>query len=145
MLSWTFVAAMALLAVLPPRLPARVRALALAGLSLGAIALIWHVPVVALVAASLAVYAIASRLPALAPATRRWVLGGSIAAIVSAFVVLKLASGGTVGLVTTTSVVGFSYFSLKFIQHLVDAGSGRTRNVDLPAFLCTSFTTVALT
>ena len=139
MLSWTFVAAMALLAVLPPRLPARLRTLLLTGVSLGAIVLIWHVPVIALLAASLGVHAVAARLPLLPLATRRWVLRGAIAAVVSAFVVLKLELGTTVGFVTTTSVVGFSYFSLKFIQHLVDAGSGRTRDVDLPAFLCVTF------
>jgi alginate O-acetyltransferase complex protein AlgI len=70
---------------------------------------------------------------------RRWILGGAIAAVVLALVVAKVRAAGPASLVTTTSVVGLSYFALKFIQHLVDSGSGRTRHVALPDFLCGIF------
>jgi alginate O-acetyltransferase complex protein AlgI len=139
MLSWTFVAAALLLALLPPRLPGRVRAAVLAALSFAAVGLIWHVPVVAVLIAALIVYGIGRALPRLPPGPRQGALGTAITAIVAALVLSKPETGTAASLAATTSVIGLSYFSLKFIQHLADASSGRAGAVDLPAFLCAIF------
>jgi alginate O-acetyltransferase complex protein AlgI len=137
-LSWTFVAVALVIALLPPALPPLWRKWAFAVLSLAGAVLVWHVPLVAVLGGTVVVYALGRVLPRIPFNSRTWVLAGAIAAIVAMLALLR-QGGSVTSLVTTTSVVGVSYFALKFIQHLVDSAAGRTRDVDLPAFVATIF------
>jgi alginate O-acetyltransferase complex protein AlgI len=137
-LSWTFVAVALVVALLPPALPTLWRKWTFAVLSLGGAVLVWRVPLVAVLAGAAAVYALGRLLPRVPADRRTWLLAPAIAAIVGMLAVLR-QGGAVTSLVTTTSVIGVSYFALKFIQHLVDSAAGRTREVDLPAFLATIF------
>lgn len=130
MLSWTFVAAAAILCLLPPGIPARLRTWLLAAGSLGAVVLIWHAPLLPLLGLTLGTYGLGRLLPQLAPERRRWLQGLAIAAVVCVLLATRVQG---------VPVIGLSYLALKLIQHLVDAGDGRAAAVDLPSLVCTSF------
>jgi alginate O-acetyltransferase complex protein AlgI len=139
MLSWTFAAAAVVVIVVSGVLPARFRALAFAVLSIAGVALVWHVPMLAVLAVALGVFGWGRLLPRLPEPARGWALTVGVVAVVAGLAAYKRGPQEGTELTTMTSVVGVSYFALKFIQHLVDARSGRTDAVDLPAFLCTIF------
>jgi len=138
-LSWSFVAAALLLALVPPRLPPRTRGLVFSALSLAAARALWRLPVLPILATSVAVYAAGRALPRLPGHTRAWALGATIVLLVTVFVRFKLEAAPAPTLASTNAVVGLSYFTLKFIQHLVDAAAGRARGVGPHAFVCTIF------
>jgi alginate O-acetyltransferase complex protein AlgI len=135
MLSWTFAAALVVLALCGRLLPPRGRRLALPVASIGAVALVWAVPVVPLLAVTLAVYALGRVLPRLDARVRSGVLTLVIATIVAVLALAKLGTGATATLAAPTRIVGLSYFALKFVQHLVDAAAGRAAAVDPLAFV----------
>jgi alginate O-acetyltransferase complex protein AlgI len=126
-----------LLTLVPPALPARFRTAVLAALSIIGVKVIWDIPLLPVLGSAVAVYALGRALPRI-PRWRSWALAAAILGIVTMLAVFK--RGGSSGtMLATTSVVGLSYFSLKFIQHLTDAAGGRGRAVGLPEFLCTIF------
>lgn len=139
MLNLSFAGAVLALVVLPQWFVGRARAGAFALLSVVAVADLWKVPVWWILAATLAVWAVGRALPRLAPRPRAWVLGTSIAAVVAALVAAKAGAAPATTLATQASVLGLSYFALKFIQHLMDAAAGRTNAVGAPAFVGTIF------
>jgi alginate O-acetyltransferase complex protein AlgI len=107
-------------------------------MSIAGVVVIWQVPALAIVGGVGAVFVLGRILPRVQAAARGAVVASAVAAIVVMLIVLRPGGTGTT-LVATTSVVGVSYFSLKLIQHLVDAAAGRTKDVDLASFLCTIF------
>jgi alginate O-acetyltransferase complex protein AlgI len=139
MLSWSFAVAALVLVFVPQWLPARARAVVLAVFSLAAVWRLWHVPVWWVLAATLAVWGVGRLLPRLAPRTRSLALGGAILAIVAALAVLRVGAPAATTLTVSASVLGVSYFTLKFIQHLVDAAAGRVEGVGLLPFVGTIF------
>lgn len=138
MLSWTFVVAAVALCLIPPGVPAALRTALLAGVSIGAVTIVWHVPIVTLLAGAGLVYAIGLALPRLPAGARGGALGAASLAVVAALVLAKPAANGGAE-TTAASVVGLSYLALKLLQHLVDAADGRAGDVGLPAFLCDLF------
>ncbi|HYV56622.1 MAG TPA: MBOAT family O-acyltransferase [Candidatus Nitrosopolaris sp.] len=139
MLSWSFAAAALLLVLVSAALPARHRPLGMAALSFAAVGVVWHVPVVPVLGASLAVYGIGRVLPRLPAAACRWTLAATVATVVAALGLVKAHAAPPRNLAGVAPVLGLSYFALKFIQHLVDAGAGRAQQVDLSGFLCSIF------
>ncbi|HZR82446.1 MAG TPA: MBOAT family O-acyltransferase [Candidatus Binatia bacterium] len=139
MISWTFACAAVLLALAAAFLPERVRTPAILLLSLAGVAAVWDVPIAALVAIALAVWGAGVALPRLPERVRSAALLASVAAIVAALVWLRSGHPARASLVPTSALVGVSYFSLKFIQHLVDAAAGRTPAIGPVPFLATIF------
>jgi len=135
LLSWTFAAALGTLILLAAALPLRVRRLALPAASIGAVAVVWDVPIVRLLAVTLVVYALGRALPRLGGRVRGAVLAAAIVAIVAGLVHAKAGAAATGTLAAPTRIVGLSYLALKLIQHLVDAAAGRAAAVDLVAFV----------
>ena len=139
MISWIFAVAAVLLAVLPSLLPRPARAVAIALLSAGAVWLIWAPPLIPILAASAAVYGLGLWLPRLREPARGAVLAAGVVAVVGTLAWLRAAQPDRATLVATTAVVGLSYFSLKFIQHLVDSAAGRAREVGPVDFVANVF------
>jgi D-alanyl-lipoteichoic acid acyltransferase DltB (MBOAT superfamily) len=133
-LSWTFTAAALLLTIATAALPRVTRPIAVVALSLGSIALLWNAPVLPIAAAVVAVYLLGRILPRLPEGSRGALLAGSIATVVSGMLWFRPAHPPQATLGAASSVIGLSYFSLKFIQHLVDAAAGRARDVGLVEF-----------
>jgi alginate O-acetyltransferase complex protein AlgI len=134
-ISWTFALSALILAIVPQWLPPRGRALAVAALSAAALVVVWSPPIAPILAASLAVYGLGRVLPRLSGRAQTALLWGAIAAILSTLVAFRAAALGRTTLVAGTAVLGLSYFSLKFIQHLVDATGPRPPASDLPGFM----------
>lgn len=139
MLSWTFAVAVVALALTSAWLPVRARVVVLALGSVGAVALVWHVPVMPILASACAVWGVGRLLPRLPERGRGPSLAAAIAAVVGALVWFRAGAGGGTALAPTSTVLGLSYFALKYIQHLVDAAGGRAGVVDLPSFVATVF------
>ena len=135
MVSWTFVAVVLVLAVLGAWLPRIARPVVLAAVSVVAVGAIWKVPVVPLLAATVAVWALGAVLPRLDEHPRSWALAASVGAVVAGLALCRSGGGDGTTLAAPIRVVGVSYVALKFIQHLVDAAAGRAATVDLPAFV----------
>ena len=123
------------LILLAAALPLRVRRLALPAASIGAVAVVWDVPIVRLLAVTLVVYALGRALPRLGGRVRGAVLAAAIVAIVAGLVHAKAGAAATGTLAAPTRIVGLSYLALKLIQHLVDAAAGRAAAVDLVSFV----------
>lgn len=130
MLSWTFATAALLLILLLPRLPDRLRPSVLAAASFGAVALIWTVPLLPILASTVLVFGVSWALPRLGSGLRRLLLAVSIAAVLAVLIVTRLQG---------VAVLGLSYLALKLIQHLADAADGRAGDVDLASFVSTIF------
>ena len=139
MLSWTFCVTLVGLALIARFFPPAARRLALPAASIVVVALVWAVPVVPILAATLAVYGLGRVLPRLGPRVRGPALAVAIAAIVAVLARAKVGAGPTATLAASTRIVGLSYFALKFIQHLVDAAAGRAAAVDPFAFVALIF------
>ncbi len=137
MISWTFALGTLALALATTVLPAAARPAAVAALSLAGLGLLWPVPIMALLAASVATWGLGRVLPRLPEKARETAAWGAIAVIVAALALLRSGPGSRESLVPTTAWIGLSYFALKFAQHLLDAAAGRAAAVDLPSFLAT--------
>lgn len=135
MLSWTFVAVVLVLGALAVCLPRAVRPWVLAAVSVAAVGVIWHVPMLPLLAATLVVWGLGVVLPRLDERLRSWVLAASIVAVVTGLALCRSGEDEATTLGAPIRVVGVSYIALKFIQHLVDAAAGRATGVGLPAFV----------
>ena len=137
MLSWSFALAALALVALPPLLPRSVRPAAHAALSALGLLVIWQIPLGTITLACLAVWVVGRLLPRCPPPARGALLAAAVAAVIAVFVWLKggQATWGPIAGV----VVGFSYFALKFVQHLVDAAAGRVAHVGLLEFACCVF------
>ncbi len=138
-LSWTFAAAVVVLALVSVRLPARARALVLAIGSVGGVGLVWHVPVLPVLASACGVWGLGRLLPTLPERARSATLAAAVAAVVGTLLWFRAGAAASATLVSTPVVLGLSYFALKYIQHLVDAAGGRAAKVDLPSFIATVF------
>jgi alginate O-acetyltransferase complex protein AlgI len=138
-LSWSFAAAAVVLVLVTAAIPARVRPAAVTLLSIAAVGRLWHVPVLAILAGSAAVFALGRLLPRVPPRPRGALLAAGIVGVLAVLARFKVRVGPTGTLASTSAVVGLSYLSLKLVQHLVDAASGRARTVDLIGFLSTVF------
>lgn len=136
MLSWTFVAVACVLGLVTALVPARAARVVLAAASVAAVALLWRAPALPLLGVSLAVYALGHALPRLGERARGCALGLAVIAIVAVLGLVR-RDGTSPG--APAAVLGLSYFSLKFLQHLVDAAAGRAREVDLAAFVAVVF------
>lgn len=126
MLSWTFAAAALLLILLLPLLPDRLRPSVLALASIGALALIWRVPLLPLLTSTVLVFGVSRALPRLESPQRGLLLWATIAAVVGVLVVTRVEG---------VAVLGLSYLSLKMIQQLADSADGRAGDVDLASFV----------
>jgi alginate O-acetyltransferase complex protein AlgI len=129
LLSWTFAAAALLLALVTSLLPARVRAGGVLACSVAGVALVWSVPIAPIVAVIIVVHLLARAISNTSGMRQSALLAGGIGAIVAAIAWLRPTHPAHVTLTATSSLVGLSYFSLKLIQHLVDAGAGRVGGV----------------
>jgi alginate O-acetyltransferase complex protein AlgI len=138
MLSWSFALAAVALVVLPPLLPRALRPAAHAALSALGLYVVWQVPLAAVGGASLAVWAMGRLLPRCAPPLRRALLALGVGGVLAGFVWLKTGAHAT-WMPTAGVVLGLSYFTLKFVQHLVDAAAGRVGQVGVVDFVCCIF------
>jgi alginate O-acetyltransferase complex protein AlgI len=138
-ISWTFAGAALVLALAPDALPRPARTLAVLVLSVAGVAMIWPVPLIGIAAAACAVWLLGTALPRLPERARRAACAAGVALVVAALVWLRGGHPARTTLVPTTAVIGLSYFSLKFIQHLIDSAGGRTTRLGLSAFLATIF------
>jgi alginate O-acetyltransferase complex protein AlgI len=135
MISWSFACATLLLALVPPTLPAPLRTPVLLVVSLAGVTLVWELPVFGIAGVAVAVWGLGAMLPRIPHRARGMVVAIAVGAVVASLAWLRLRSPSRDSLVPATAIVGLSYFSLKFIQHLVDAGAGRVRHVGPASFL----------
>jgi alginate O-acetyltransferase complex protein AlgI len=150
MLSWSFALAVLALVALPPLGPRALRPALHAALSALGLFLVWQVPLGAVGATCLGVWAAGRLLPRCPPPLRGPLLALAVTAVVAGFVWLKTGAhgvwgqaisppagwGGASGGPAAGAIVGLSYFTLKFVQHLVDAAAGRAAHVGLVDFVC---------